>query len=559
MPSNSILAASIELNTSLAAVLVGFSETVASKQQDMARECWLLDGNDGSVIGTPGGYITAALTFGSDGKFYQAAKWDGGDEFRGVWVLDSGGTLVAGPFVSNRLDFADLAFGPAGHLYGSVAGTSVQKFDGTTGALLDAAFITGGTAFKGLEWRDNVLYVVEMGTSAVDGSILRFDTNGVALGAFVAAGAGGLHRPLKFAFTPDGGVLVCDYYIGDGGFVRQYDNSGASMGNFTSFQPAGLDAWGQTNAWPMDVAVEEFTPATPPADNFVAYCTWAHTADSLFDEIWAYDGDGNMVWTNYDQIAGDHAPLAIDYNSKNGLLYVVYWDGLRYQSFDTDGTLVDTSPGLGSRPSDIEIGPDGMIYMCIAGDRGVDRWDPATNTKDADFTSDTNASAIAWGPDGHLYVRLGSTTVAKYDGTTGALLDGSFITSGLTAGSRMKWYNGDLYIADMNATPNGTLADGIIRRFDSNGVYQADFVLAGAGGLMNPEGFDFTPDGGLIVGDYWGSEAGPMAFRRYDSNGNSLGDFEQSGPAGAWGPNGWAQDVVIRSFPPPRATLLILE
>ena len=543
--SNSIVAASIELNSSLGALLVGFKETGSSQQQGTARECWLLNGGSGSVLSTPGGYITAALTFGPDGNFYQAALWDAAPTLRGIWQLDPSGVFGSGPFVSNALDYQDLSFGPDGDLYATVAGGTVQKFDGTTGTLLDATFISGGTAFKGLEWRSNVLYVVEMGTGGVDGSILRYDTNGVALGAFVTAGAGGLNRPLKFAFTPDGGVLVCDYYIGDGGFVRQYDNAGSYVGNFYTGQPAGLAAWGQTYAWPMDVAVEEFTPA---ATNFTAYAVWSHTL-GVNDEVWAVDGSGATIWTNDDQLAGDDAPLALDYNPNDGLLYVGYWETpYKYQSFRTDGSLVSTVSGLAGGVQDVEIGPDGMLYICVSGG-GVDRYNPATGGKLSDFVTGT-AIRIAWGPDGHLYVRDSLTTVAKYNGTTGALMDGSFITSGLTAGTHMKWYNGDLYIGDLGS--GSYLVNGSIRRFDSSGTYLDDMVSPGVGGLISPQGFDFTPDGGIIVADYYGGSGVALAFRRYDSSGASLGDYTDDVPTGAWGdpPTGWAQDIVINETVP---------
>ena len=547
-PPQSVIGNAIELNPSSGNLLVGFWEHAGVEGK--SRDTWLLSGANGSVISKPGGYITAALEFGPDGNFYQAAKWDAAPTLRGIWQLDPVGVPGAGPFVADQLDYIDLAFGPDGHIYATVEGSpNVHKFNGTSGALMDASFITGGFAFRGLEWRGNVLYVAEAsgGGAEPNGTILRYDTGGSPLGAFVAAGAGGLTSPYKFDFIPDGGMLVCDYHnglggaSGDGLFVRQYDNTGLSMGDFTSVRPLGL--W-STHAWPRDVAVAEVPP--PPKTNFTCYAVWAHTANDVWDEIWAYAGNGGVLWTDWDQVAGDDVPTGIDLHPENDLLYVGYWDGLRYQSFQKDGTFVASSPGIGNLSSDLEIGPDGNVYLCITDGGGVDRWDPATDTKIDDFI-DTNALAMAFGPDGHIYVRTSTATVQKYSGSTGALLDGSFIAAGLENASKMKWYNGNLYIAVMHSV--SSTEDGAIKRFSSSGTDLGFFVGIGAGGLMNPQGFDFTPDGGVIVADYWGGDAGPMALRRYDGNGTPLGDFG-SGPDGAWGPNGWPYDVVIEPIAP---------
>ena len=552
--SSSMIGNAIELNPNTGQLLAGHWES-----NSKARDTWLMDGATGAILAQQGGYITAALAFNpSNGHFYQAARWDSGSIQRGIWDIGPAGVLGsgAGEVVTDWWSWNDIAWGPDGNIYASYGNSDIAVFNGTSGALINANFITGGSSFRGIEWRGNVLYVAEMGTS----SIQMYDTGGSSLGAFVASGAGGLMRPFKFDFTPDGGMLVCDYYHSDslGGYVKQYDNTGASMGDFTTVRPAGLAAWGQGFAWPRDVAVEEFTP---PNTDFTAYCIWSHATPGLLDEIWALDGSGATIWKNWDQIAADHAPLALDYNPDNQLLYVGYWDGSRYQSFDTSSNLVYTSGNVGHQVQDVEIGPDGNLYLCLSGSQGVDKWDPATNTKIGDFTPETNTLRIAWGPDGNLYARMSTTTVAKYDGTTGALLDGSFITSGLTKGSHMKWYNGDLYIGDLG--PGGwTDPDGAVRRFDSSGNYLGDFVAPGAGGLLSPQGFDFTPDGGIIVADYYGGSGTPLAFRRYDSSGDSLGDFNQEAPAGAWGdpPTGWAQDIVVVPFSTPAgATVIVVQ
>ena len=84
--------------------------------------------------------------------------------------------------------------------------------------------------------------------------------------------------------------------------------------------------------------------------------------------------------------------------------------------------------GLGiDEPADMEIGPDGNLYIAAQVSNRVYKYD-FTATTFSVFTGSgmgtlTGAHGLAWGSDGDLYVSgSASNTIEKFDGTTGAHL-----------------------------------------------------------------------------------------------------------------------------------------
>jgi hypothetical protein len=105
--------------------------------------------------------------------------------------------------------------------------TSILRYDGTTGAFVDA-FVPNVGAPQAIAFRaDGALYVLSLFNfvnrySATDGSFL---------GVFVASGSGGVSTPRDFAFGPDGHLYISSYGTGE---VLRYDgNTGAFLGQFT--------------------------------------------------------------------------------------------------------------------------------------------------------------------------------------------------------------------------------------------------------------------------------------------------------------------------------------
>ena len=400
-------------------------------------------------------------------------------------------------FISTGDSYNGIAFGPDGHLYACTT-TTVKQYDGTTGAVLNGAFITSGTSFGKLKWHNGDLYVSEQNATGgawgtPDGSIRRYNSTGTHLGDFVAPGAGGLKNPQGFDFTPDGGVLVSEYQSAsnDDLGVLQYDNTGTFVGVFAAAPPGDFTP----DAWSLDVAVE----IVPNVRDHIEYYSIAG-GGSPTDLVQAYDSSVSLLWSSTDGGNNSYQMLALGPDDR---VYVSSWDGKCVHRFNrlTGAYINSFGTSGGPRPTDITFGSDGLLYLIHADpSTGVHRYNPDTGAYIDHFVSASGLRGLAFGPDGNLYV-CNLNTVMQHDGSTGALLNGSFGVGGVNL-NRMTWYNGDLYVSDYGGG-GGAGGDGLVRRYSDTGAYLGDFVLAGAGGLENPVGLAFTPDGYLLVCDYY--------------------------------------------------------
>src|SRR5579859_316166 len=191
---------------------------------------------------------------------------------------------------------------------------------------------------------------------------------------------------------------------------------------------------------------------------------------------------------------------------------------LRYN--ETTGAFVDafvpTKSGGLREPLGVIFGPDHNLYVASGlepdhgtGKQEVLRYNGATgafiDAWGGDFLG-ASPRAILFGPDGNLYVTNGSATrvsqgVLRYNGTTGAFIDdfvagGSgglgdptgmvFGPDGATDGKL------DLYVTDV-------FLNSVLRYDGTTGAFKGVFVTSGSGGLINPFGLVFGPDGNLYV------------------------------------------------------------
>jgi sugar lactone lactonase YvrE len=178
-----------------------------------------------------------------------------------------------------------------------------------------------------------------------------------------------------------------------------------------------------------------------------------------------------------------------DANERTGTpAYVERFDG-KTGAF-LDSFLQQSSPGLTTSPSYMVFGPDGDLYVAAAREGVIYRYDGTTGLPvpapgqtgatfvpagsgglDAPYRLDAPAG-IAFGPDGNLYV----ASANWFTSNNGPFYDGDF-----PAGAVLRF--------------NGTTGLPV----PAPGQTGATFVPGGSGGLANPNGLLFGPNGDLYV------------------------------------------------------------
>ena len=426
-----------------------------------------------------------------------------------------------------------LAFGPHDDYLYVCGGTKIKRYN-AAGTLVEPVFATAGAALIHLIWRDGYLYASDLGTGTEpNGTIRRFDSSGNHLGTIITPGAGGLRQAWGFDFAPNGDILIGDYHPEH--VVRRFDASGTFIDVFFVAPDDG---------WPWAVAIE-----APPPD-FYAYFTGSFADTGEPDRMFGYDQDGQLVWETADPVAGNQGSRALELVGDE--LYTTRWDGHTYQRYARqDGAWIATRSSK-QFPNDIALGPDGNIYV-ISGDgsdKGIHRYATATQLyidEFVDWDSD-GMVGLAFGPhDGYLYV-CGGAKIKRYD-NAGTLVEPLFATAGNTL-IHLVWRDGYLYASDLGP---GFENDGTIQRFDTSGNALGTVIVPGAGGLDQPWGFGFTPQGDILVCDY----NPDRIVRRYNGiTGTYAGDFADP----PYNCTPW--DVVIWEIPsetPSAGTLIMVQ
>jgi streptogramin lyase len=222
----------------------------------------------------------------------------------------------------------------------------------------------------------------------------------------------------------------------------------------------------------------------------------------------------------------------------------------------TTGAFITTfASGSGLvTPAGVTIGPDGNLYVSSVGNNSVKRFDGTTGAFLSTFV--LSASGGLSVPDGlvfgpgtspNLYVSSSrSNTVNVYIGASGAFitncisLTNSVLNGGLTNPAGLVFgVDGNLYVCSRGdntvkryqpATPIYSPTPGT----NTSLAFVANFVTAGSGGLANPAGLAFGPDGSLYV-----SSTGDNTVKRYNgATGAFLGNFVAAGSGGLGSPAG---------------------
>jgi hypothetical protein len=137
-----------------------------------------------------------------------------------------------------------IVFGPDGNLYGEGPNQEINRYSGTTGALLGVFVPTGSGGLTGPEGMrfgpDGNLYVRNVNFLTNTFNILRYNgTTGAFMDEFVTSASGGLRDGGDIMFGPDGNLYASDNDNGQNPVVRRYNGStGAFIDNFATGFPA---------------------------------------------------------------------------------------------------------------------------------------------------------------------------------------------------------------------------------------------------------------------------------------------------------------------------------
>jgi hypothetical protein len=195
-------------------------------------------------------------------------------------------------------------------------------------------------------------------------------------------------------------------------------------------------------------------------------------------------------------------------NSGTGHKEVLRYDGTTGALL---GNFADDNQVASSRA--ILFGPDGNLYAADGFSNSVVRYDGKSGAFMDDFVIPNSGGlshpvGMVFGPDGDLYVgTVFADTVLRYEGPDGPN-PGAFLGTFVSAGSGgLSWAqgmvfgpDGNLYVASGNFVGSPTFAPGSILRYGgpfgpNPGALLGTFVPGGSGGLNNPVGLLFGPDG----------------------------------------------------------------
>ena len=233
-------------------------------------------------------------------------------------------------------------------------------------------------------------------------------------GAFVRVAASALGDPLGVVIGLDGNLLVSD---GQTNQVKRYDSgTGAFIDVFASTNLAGPT--GMT----IHQGVLYVTNSNPPQG------------------VQKFDATTGVNTGNFVPSLANASPRDVKVNPANNRLYVLYYNAATVETFDLTtmasfGLLMPAGSPLGSgglyTPSAIAFGPDGNLYISggtFGGNLGVRRYNPMTGAF-IDFFANTGSDlyspvGITFGPDNNLYVAIqNAANVMRFNFPTGTFMD----------------------------------------------------------------------------------------------------------------------------------------
>ncbi|MCB0458033.1 MAG: hypothetical protein KDC91_09845, partial [Flavobacteriaceae bacterium] len=250
-----------------------------------------------------------------------------------------------------------------------------------------------------------------------------------------------------------------------------------------------------------------------------------YASNRALNAINTYEVDGTFIEEFIAQNSGGLVSPQDIVLHPDGYLLVTGSENPQIKKYDLEtgnylGEWSDPSFNLG-RPSKMTIGPDNLLYVTqwgmTAPTAKIVRFD-LEGTYLGPFTpiAPTGLGHL-WDDDGNFYlavfgVNTNEGDIRKYD-TNGTFIE-AFIDSSVLENPTYIWWgdNNDMFVQDFT--------QGKVLHYDSDGNYIEDYIT----GLLNPEGFEFLPNGNLLIAERTGNQ-----IREFDSNGNLLGRWDNGG------------------------------
>ncbi|HEX6290918.1 MAG TPA: SMP-30/gluconolactonase/LRE family protein [Herpetosiphonaceae bacterium] len=485
------------------------------------------------------------------------------------WAAD--GSL----YIADRSNHRIRKVAPNG-IISTIAGNGTQGFSGDGGPATNAQLYNPEGIWVGA---DGTLYIADDGNHRIrrvspDGIITTVAGGGSTLGDGGPATSARLFDAYDVVLGPDGSLYIADAWDGR---IRKVAPNGvittvAGNGNY-GFSGDGGPATSATLGFPIGLALgpdgslyiadagnNRIRKVSPSGIITTAAGTGAQ----------GFSGDGGVATA-----AQLNFPTDVRVDTA-GRLYITDSSNQRIRRVDASGvitslvgggsTLGDGGPATNARlanPSGIWVGVDGSLYIADASHHRIRRVDTngmistMAGTGSAGYVgigdgyAATQArlndpSAMAWGPDGSLYIadtgqhRIrkvspdGVITTVAGNGTPGFGGDGGqgiYAMLGYPGGIGVG-ADGSLYIADTwNNRIRKVSSDGVITTVAGNGTrgFMGDGGPAINAQLDNPEGIRMGADGSVYIADTWNNRIRKIA---------PDGIITTVGGGGGWGSRG---------------------
>ena len=228
------------------------------------------------------------------------------------------------------------------------------------------------------------------------------------------------------------------------------------------------------------------------------------------------------------------------------VLYVTSNDNSQILAFDsqTGAALAVPAFPVITDPTGVTFGPDGNLYVASGANNNVQKFNPQTGALLGVFTTGgvlNEPKGIVFGPDGNLYVVSGASgEVLRFNGLTGAFIDIFVAAGNLVSPTALAFGpDGNLFVSDPD--------NNAVLKFSQTGAFVSTFIGPAVGGLCEPLGLIFrgnslfvASSGSTADGDNCGPGGnGSDAILRYDATtGAFLGNFVASGSGGLSDPEG---------------------